>query len=162
MTTQDKSGFYADLEDIFRKNNRMNRIVSIFMLLFFGGGFLYMLSSEHRLEMVGLMCLLFMMASIFWLFKSFRDANMERNKAYQAVRKENGNLIWIYAENKTTNGATSYNVTVMDKSGKTYTIPTGKFVVQGEVIDQLAELYPDAYFGYDPETKQAVKQLLKK
>lgn len=162
MTAQGKTAFYDQLEGIFRKNNRMNRLVSIFIILFFGLGFIGMLWSEGRLEVVGIMCLVFALAGIGWLIKSTRDGQVDRLPAYQAITKEHNNLIWIYAHNTTTNGATSYNVIIWDKSGKQYTIPTGKFIVQNEVIDQLAEMYPGAMLGYTSEAQESIKQMIKK
>jgi hypothetical protein len=76
-------------------------------------------------------------------------------------------IVWVY-DNQITqkvNGvdvSKSSNVVLYDKNGKMIQVVLSRKIAADPVIDYLASAFPDAYIGYDDETRAAVGKLLNK
>ena len=147
MQTTENAALLGRLEEIYKKDSRQWLIVGFMMMFFFGVGALYSIISAGRVEGWVYFILLAFLVAFLWTVRAMRRSNPYNIEAIQQVRA--GNIDWIYPENTDTRYGTSYNVKIRDKNGKFYTIPTARYEDQEDIIERLANRFPDAELGYN-------------
>lgn len=158
--TTERAALLGRLEQIYKRDSRQWIVVSFLMMFFFGGGALYFIISEGRMETWVYVVLLAFLACFFMLIRGVRRSNPYNIDAIQQIRS--GNVVWIYPENTDTRYGTSYNVKFQATNGKLYTIPTARYEDQEDMVERLANQFPDAALGYDDETRKTMNEHFRK
>lgn len=147
-----KQRIFDDLESLFKQDSKMIKWVAGAGVLLFGPLAVYYFITEPW-DIKNYIILAGFIASLLWLMSGIKKGDLSRNDAYKEIRKENGNIIWIYPEDTQLRGAVSYNLKFQTKEGKIYGIPTAQHFRQAEVIENLIMLYPEAKIGYDKKRR---------
>ena len=153
----DASHFYKELETLFQKDSKLTKIISGIGALIFGLLAVYYFITQPKDYLNNFIILFGFLGSAVWLFSGIRKGDLSRNEAYQKIRRENGNIVWIYPENTIAKGGTSRNVKVMNRAGKEFVVPTGNNAMQDFVIQNLSNIFPDAVLGYSAEIEKEIK-----
>lgn len=162
MDATQKNQLYKELEELFTKDSKLTKIIAGIGAMILGPLALYYFITEPRDYFNNFVLLFGFIGSVIWLYSGFKKGNIHANAAYQEIRKDNGNLVWIFPEDTNDHGAASYSVVFMNRNGKEFRVPTAKYAVRDEILDKLALLYPDALLGYTDENKRLVQQLISK
>lgn len=158
--TTERAALLGRLEEIYRRDSKQYKIVFFLMMLFFGGGLLGALVSEKKMEPWMYFILLAFLGCFLMFARAIRRSNPYNIEAIHQIRA--GNIVWIYPENTNTRYGTSFNVKVKSADGRFYTIPTAQYQLQEEMVERLANNFPDAALGYDEETKKQMQQKFRK
>lgn len=163
MKTQDKVMFIKDLEGVFIRENRRDLILSGLFSLIVLAMVVFVIQNNDPFGTVALFYMAVLAVGLLWLGISLYEYNPERIGVLQAIKKGGRNIIWIYPKNMVSYGIfTIYNVVAMDRNGHKYCVHTKKFIIQNEVISQMAEFYPNALLGYDELTEAAALESIQK
>lgn len=158
MVNFNKTEFFKELENIFQSDSKMTKIVAGIGALIFGPLAVYYFITEPNDYVNNFIIVFGFLGSVIWLFSGIRKGDLRRNEAYQEIRRENGNIVWIYPENTWVQGGTSFNLKIMNRSGKEFSVPTAQELVQQDILEKLSIIFPDALLGYTEENQKMVKQ----
>lgn len=106
-----------------------------------------------RIVMGGL--LLISAALTYWGFKRF---DPQKDPHLTNIKTGGQHIVWVYADNRTMNGFSSYWTTYMTKDGKKHSIATVTEDRQQEVIHGISQLYPNAAVGHNDAIEKEMKQ----